>query len=62
MTMGYGMLHSQSSTTVLNQVHKTKQTLNGPIFGTVTGVESKLDAAAKKRDSVALLSWYNSGA
>lgn len=33
LTMGYGALHFQNSTTVLNQVHKTKQTLNGPIFG-----------------------------
>lgn len=33
LTMGYGALHFQNSTTVLNQVHKTKQTFNGPIFG-----------------------------
>jgi hypothetical protein len=33
LTMGYGALHFQNSTTVLNQVRKTKQTLHGPIFG-----------------------------
>ena len=33
LTMGYGALHFQNSTTVLNEVLKTKQTLNGPIFG-----------------------------
>ena len=32
-TFGYGALHFQNTTSVLNQVHKTKQTLNGPIFG-----------------------------
>ena len=33
LTLGYGALHFQNSTTVLNEVLKTKQTLNGPIFG-----------------------------
>jgi hypothetical protein len=33
LTIGYGALHFQNSTTVLDQVHKTKQTLDGPIFG-----------------------------
>jgi hypothetical protein len=33
LTMGYGAPHFQNSTTVLNQVHKTKQTLKGAIFG-----------------------------
>jgi hypothetical protein len=33
LTVGYAVLHFQNSSTVLNQVHKTKQTLDGPIFG-----------------------------
>lgn len=33
LTFGYGALHFQNSTTVLGLVHKTKQTLDGPIFG-----------------------------
>ena len=31
--MGYGILHFQDSETVLGRTYKTKQTLNGPIFG-----------------------------
>jgi len=33
LTMGYGALHFQNSTKVLNQNYTTKQTLHGPIFG-----------------------------
>lgn len=33
LTMGYGALHFQNSTTVVNRDYKTKQTLHGPIFG-----------------------------
>lgn len=33
LTMGYAALHFQNTDTVLNHVHKTKQTLNGPVFG-----------------------------
>jgi hypothetical protein len=33
LTLGYGALHFEDTQTVSNRVHKTKQTLNGPIFG-----------------------------